>query len=197
MTKTVNVPSTLSPARLSVGADITAEDLLELHHAQTFSSAHYGETHLSLTTAGPGWDDHAAYGAVPAGGGYATGALGLLATGSAEVELDEMLWIDREHAAGELECAIEAQCAAGNVVRCVFSVTGGLGVATATVDADDTRNGDEVMQTMALAGATAGHEWVRLRMSVQRLAGASLLNEVRSVRVDERELATLPDPSDD
>jgi hypothetical protein len=196
MTKTLTTPSVRPPGVMSVGQDVLAEDVLELVQAQNYAVAHYGECHLSLATGTAGWDDHTTYGTVPDGEGHAAPALAIVVTASAVVEISTDLWISEDRAAGDLQCAFEALCTAGNTVRAVFALTGGVGVATATVDATDAENGDEMDDTLTMSAATNGGEWCSLTISFQRIAGASATNEVRNIRVEELDLSTLPDPVD-
>lgn len=200
MTKTLDQTSTLSPVRIAVGEDITDEQLLEVHQAQNYSVAQFGECHLSMAVGSAGWDDHGAYGLVPAGAGDAAGVMSLIATATEEDELLVDMWIDADHAAGELELGVECACEVGTSVRVVWYLEDDTGLATtsASVTCTDADNGDEVTTTVSLAGvAPTDGGWVLARISVQRAAGAGTASEVRNLRAEETPLTTLPDPDDD
>lgn len=189
-------PSVLSPAAISVQADITSDDMLEIVRGQGYSTTHYGECHLSLTTAEDEWDDHAAYGPEPEPAfPCAVGPMGILATDVLETEIVTDIWIDPDHALGTLELGVEGKLGAANTVEVTFELAGNVGTSSKVVTLTDADNGTEVVELKTLEAVTTGG-WVMVEIKVQRTAGA-LGNEIRALRIEELELETLPDPSDD
>ena len=72
--------------------------------------------------------------------------------------------------------------------------TGSLGSASGTIDCTNAANGTEQSVSVSLSGVTNGGEAVTVQMSIQRTVGAATNNEVRTVRVQEEEIALLPAP---
>lgn len=203
MTKTAT-PTESSPLQTAIGQDILAEDLLAIAQAIHWAFINRRECHLAMATGSVGWDDYPGAACATAPDGNAVPALSLIATGSAVTHIDTDLWIDADTAAlGSLELGAQARVTtAANTLRVSFILTGGLGTSTDTIDFTTANSlpavDQEVSTTRTLSAVTAGGEWVRLSIQVQRTAGAATDNELRHVRVQETELAigSVPDPQD-
>lgn len=205
MTKTATV-TTQSTASTAIGQDVLndGEGLLAIAQAEHWAFVNRRVTHLCLATGGDTWDDYPASSCSSAPDDNAVPTLNAIATGSAVTWIDTDIWIDADTAAlGELE--LSAQCyipTASNTVRVTFTLDGGLGSVTPFVDCTTANSlpaaNNEQTTTTALTSVTAGDEWVRLRVSIQRTVGAGTTNELRHVGVNEAELdiTSVPDPED-
>jgi len=184
--------TTLSPLALSLGQDVTYEDLRRLHRQEDWAMAYRPETHLNLCVAGDGWDDYSG------GASAAVGPFNFNPGAGAEEIIITDLWVNAEHAQnGGIECGAECFCQPGETVRLSFALTGSVGTITVNVDCSDAENGTEVTDSVDFSGATNGGEWVVLQITMQRTVGSAADNEVRQLRASEKVLTSLPGPQND
>lgn len=205
MTKTAE-RTTLSPLFTAIGQPILADGrgLRVIARALHWALVYRRECHLSMACGSDGWDDYPALPCAGVADTRAVATLDAVATGTPRTLVDTDLWIDADTAAlGSLTLGAVAYVATvGNTLRVTFTLTGGLGASTDTLDFTTVDSApavdSEKVATRALAAITAGDEWVRLEVSIQRIAGAATNNELRNLRVQETELAigSVPDPED-
>lgn len=156
--------------------------------------------HLNLTTGDDSWDDHPASSAGgDSGNSVAVGTLRCLADTTVRTFIDTDVWIDED--AVPLNMTIGAEChivGVGDQIDLVFSLIGGLGTASGTVQCTDSHNDSERTTTLDISVATNGGEWCRLTVSMQVTTGGGNNDYVRTVRVQEpTQTSSLPDPADD
>jgi hypothetical protein len=205
MTKTAEL-TTETPLFTAIGQPVLADGrgLRRIARALHWALVYRRECHLSLACGSDGWDDYPALPCAGVADTRAVGTLDAIATGTPRTVIDTDLWIDPDTAAlGSLVLGAVAYVATGgNTLRVTFTLTGGLGTSTDTIDftiVDSAPAVDlEKTVTRALAALTAGDEWVRLEVSIQRVAGVATNNELRNLRVQETELSigSVPDPED-
>ncbi len=205
MTKTAELTTT-SPLFTAIGQDVLADGrgLRRIARALHWALVYRRECHLSMACGADGWDDYPALPCAGVADTRAVATLDAVATGAARALVDTDLWIDPDTAAlGSVVLGAVAYVATvGNTLRVTFTLTGGLGTSTDQIDFTTVDSApavdSEKTATRALAAITAGGEWVRLQISIQRVAGAATNNELRNLRVQETELTigTMPDPED-
>jgi len=179
MTKPIAV-STLSPLALGVGAEVIAEDALEVLGQLNWSFQKRSRTHLAATTAIDDWNG--------------TGEIGTTRTKfpAANVYSERLRFrIKVRPEVDEVEFGVSCFFDASNEGDVELDFGGGSIVIHAT-SAD---NGSLVTQTIATS--TIGTGDLDCVLSLKRSTGSSANNFLESFIVRDVELSTLPDPGTD
>ena len=175
--------ATISPISLGVGAEVLADDLVDVIGQLNWSFQNRPRLHISAVVGANDWAAGGEVGTarimIPASSSFGATALMFrirVRPEVEEIEIGARTWFDPATSdAGEVE----------------FTV----GAAVATLVGDHSQNADEIAQTITTATSGTGSLLCSIRL--RRTAGSSTTNFLRNIRVEDLPVATLPDPGTD